>query len=132
MNNEFIPYKLTRILIELGYNYDAICYHRADMKRKPIISKSTAVRLGSVHTYLIYPSILFQQAFRFFREEHNLYHKINLHDPDFDETWRFKIDYIGGEIAYIHKSNSGTYFKTYEDAELACVKKLIEIVNKKS
>lgn len=73
-------------------------------------------------------SPLYQQAFRWFRKRYKIYHKINLHDPDNGKSWRFQLDYIGGEIAYIHRSTKESYFNTYEEAELVCLKKLIEIV----
>ena len=56
----------------------------------------------------------FSQAFRWFREKYNLHHCImKMHDYFFDKTLR------------IHT-------ETYEEAELACLDKLIEIVESKS
>jgi hypothetical protein len=54
---------------------------------------------------------LYQQAFRFFREKYNLHSHIE-YSKGFYEYW-ILLDVIG--------------YDTYEEAELACIKKLIEI-----
>lgn len=83
----------------------------------------------------------FSQAFRWFRKKHGLRNSIT----DFidDETgieWDYEIAIIGTDV-----DEKGNYkpivdystddetrkFKTYEEAELACLKKLIEIVKNK-
>ena len=55
----------------------------------------------------------YSQAFRWFRENHNLHHSI-----EFDETQY--VVWVDGLTSNI--------FETYEEAELACLRKLIEIV----
>ena len=58
----------------------------------------------------------YSQAFRWFREKHNCYHTINLNKK-----------YVG--IAYSSVVNfSIDEFNIYEEAELGCLRKLIEIV----
>jgi hypothetical protein len=58
----------------------------------------------------------YSQAFRWFRENHNCHHTINLNKK-----------YVG--IAYSSVVNfSIDEFNTYEEAELECLKKLIELV----
>ncbi len=66
---------------------------------------------------------LYQQAFRWFREKYGLYHYITTYDAT-DFEW------------YIHDKNNPkdddfediTTQDTYEQAELECLKKLIEVV----
>ena len=70
------------------------------------------------------PAPLFSQAFRFFREKY----KMAIINPD----WNNKFKY---EIFNLHLLNQGVLvtksgFETYEEAELACLMKLIEIKNK--
>jgi hypothetical protein len=64
---------------------------------------------------------LFQQAFRWFREKYNLksciMFRTSMEDNKEYYDWLIK----GQEVVYRH-------FNTYEEAELACLKKLIEIV----
>ena len=61
----------------------------------------------------------YSQAFRWFREKYNCHHTINLNKK-----------YVG--IAYSSVVNfSIDEFNTYEEAELACLRKLIELVKNK-
>jgi hypothetical protein len=72
---------------------------------------------------------LYQQAFKWFREKHNLYPEIGLHDREDIKTWRMTIFYLGEyELAYNQNVGKEPYYKTYEEAELACINKLIEII----
>jgi hypothetical protein len=77
---------------------------------------------------------LYQQAFRWFREEHNLYPSINI----YNDKWLCIIksivsneEHISGYV--IDTINKGyPIFKTYEEAELECLVKLIDIVKKQN
>ena len=62
---------------------------------------------------------LYQQAFRWFREKYILGHMIN------GIGYESFIMNIGGMLHIFNPFD----FKTYEEAELACLKKLIEILN---
>jgi hypothetical protein len=72
-------------------------------------------------------------AFRWFREEHNLYPSINI----YNDKWLCIIksivsneEHISGYV--IDTINKGyPIFKTHEEAELECLVKLIEIVKNK-
>jgi hypothetical protein len=75
----------------------------------------------------------FSQAFRWFREKYNLFHEINV-----DKTTEPKFAYtiIEYELAQFFEGFKEDvlaeylYYK-YEEAELACLEKLIEIVEPK-
>ena len=92
MNKEFIPYEQALELKELGLltykkdNDSGLLYKGSDI-----------------------PSILYQQAFRWFRDKYDLFISI--------------MHYENG-----YSINDLRRFDTYEEAELACLKKLIEIV----
>jgi hypothetical protein len=127
MNKEFIPYELVLSLKDLGIDFVPIGYHRYDMKRKPVISNETAVRIHGSTDCLNHPAILYQQAFRWFRNKHKLDKTIDnwTEQPMDNEVWPKAYQYfINGEAFH-------PYFKTYEEAELACLNKLIEIVKSK-
>jgi hypothetical protein len=69
---------------------------------------------------MIYDTIdcpIYSQAFRWFREKHNCDVKIEM------ESKEFYIGFYWSGVAWV-SIGSGTY----EEAELACLKKLIEIV----
>jgi hypothetical protein len=69
---------------------------------------------------------LYQQAFRWFREKHDAHHNIKVWGSV--ESWVFV---RGMGIKWRPVTRSGYDNVTYEEAELECLKKLIEIVKEK-
>ena len=118
MEKDFVPYELSLGLKELGF--DEPCFGRYDGKGKNKgkiwyempNSGQDSIPVGDVSA----PT--FSQAFRWFREKYGL-HQVVLADVN------GKYDIIVGER--ISGSCLGQY-ETYEQAELECLKKLIEIV----
>jgi hypothetical protein len=127
MKKEFAPYELAVKLKELGFNEPCFGFYLEDGTWTP----ASYSREGTV-----YPSNtdllpewcaapLFQQAFRWFREKHQLYCGI-LTEYSY-----------GGQLHAYHITGkrqgdvSIGGFNTYEEAELACLTKLIEIVEQK-
>ena len=109
MEKEFVPYEQVLALKELGF--DEPCMSSRDMNNgKGLIQLP-----------------LYQQAFRWFREKYSLLSEIGLRDREDLSTWKCEITVIG---KYDMKHNSTSY-NTYEEAELACLEKLIEIVKNK-
>ena len=128
MNKEFCTYEQALALKELGIDFVPIGYHRYDMKRKPVISNETAVRIHGSTDCLNHPAILYQQAFRWFREKY----KLHPHICYFNDTnvWHgdiYKLENGG----LMNQPMELTNYKTYEEAEQACLDKLIEIVKNK-
>ena len=72
--------------------------------------------------------ILWQEAFRWFREKHGLMGVVDCFFYNFSYT--YNINDIADEII-ISRSDPDNDFDTYEEAELACLKKLIEIIERK-
>jgi hypothetical protein len=66
---------------------------------------------------------LFQQAFRWFREKYDIIHNV---DRIFQDEFGYTITSDDNEPI------NGFCFNTYEEAELACLDKLIEIVESKN
>jgi hypothetical protein len=111
MSKEFIPYEEVLALKELGFDEDCL---------KEVLYVND--KFGDFY------APLYQQAFRWFREECNLLHIINidLSDNLKDKVYVYSIeDHLGSIV------DRSEEFKTYEEAELACLKKLIEIVKNK-
>ena len=69
----------------------------------------------------------FSQAFRFFREKYDLFGCIDLHVST-PLHWYVRIDKISINDYVYHSEDDSKYYVRYEDAELACLMKLIEIV----
>ena len=120
MKKEFLQYELEVKLVELGFNEKTFDVH-SDIVTSgfKVVKKPT-------------PRILFQQAFRFCREQLLL-------DSCIIPYWFIDGEYKVKKYTYsIEPSNrfdeyfdcdSGEY-DTYKDAEIACLVKLIEICRK--
>jgi hypothetical protein len=113
MNKEFIPYEQALELKELGFNDVCLGYHNID----PYLPKPTFNLVKPFDHEWCLPAPLYQQAFRWFREKHGLDNAV-LKDRFVIETEDMLPYWFYG-------------FKTYEEAELTCLIKLIEIVKQK-
>lgn len=111
MNKEFVGYTQALALKELGFDEPCFGYYDEG---------------GNLYTEMVevLKAPLYQQAFRWFREKHDLEHEI-LYDLGNDLTNKVYLYSI-----YVTDNRSEEY-KTYEEAESACLDKLIEIVKKR-
>jgi hypothetical protein len=71
----------------------------------------------------------YSQAFRWFREKYNLFGCIDLQACS-PSHWFIRIDKIEINDYLYHSEDENVKYKTYEEAELACLQKLIELVKK--
>jgi hypothetical protein len=114
IEQEFVPYEQALALKELGFDEDCFASYYHAGKRLDI-----GEYINHGEYTILAPS--YAQAFRFFREKHGLGHMIN------GIGYESFIMNIGG---ILHIFN-GSEFNTYEEAEQACLVKLIEIANTK-
>jgi hypothetical protein len=117
MNKEFIPYEQALELKELGF--DEPCFGCYDEKR---VFGLTVMSIKQYYTNSKEDTWncsapLYQQAFRWFREKYGLHNYVykNVAGADF---WGY----------YTWKTGGTSPYNSYEEAELACLEKLIEIV----
>jgi hypothetical protein len=126
MENEFIPYEQALELKELGF--DEPCFKGYTEEYKTLISFSSTNTNTSVKNALPtkpFTAPLYQQAFRWFREKHNLHGIVSYCGKN---QWDIELlDYKGNQLVEIENNT----FWTYEEAELACLIKLIEIIKNK-
>ena len=125
MNAEFVPYQPSLDMKELGF--DDMCLFWFDGKNQ---SHTLGYNRNS-ESWLNGKSCsspTFSQCFRFFREKlHNTF-------PSVIQTRSWATLY---RIVEWHPSNDSTsisesgYYDTYEEAQLECIKELIEICKKK-
>ena len=130
MNKEFVPYELAVKLKELGFDepcgniYDNKKELRRSLLEYPIINSKNGFHESSG----IITAPLYQQAFRWFREKYNILATIYSNASGYLYEWH---DAVGGThrgwSEYEGPNDSGVW-NTYEEAELACLNKLIEIV----
>jgi hypothetical protein len=114
LENEFVKYEQTLALRELGFEEPCLGYY-IELKN-PV---EGLLEIGLDNEYLQAP--LYQQAFRWFREKYGLWQIVM---QNTDKDWTYDIMPIIGMIDY----KIFDVFDNYEEAELACLKKLIEIV----
>ena len=127
MEKEFIPYAEALALKELGFDEPCLAffwntgkfYTTAEYPHSIETHKQN--QLGD-YNYDSTSAPLYQQAFRWFREKYDIQLGICHIHGGFD-CWTNDGDLF----------ENGKYcnFKTYEEAELECLKKLIEIVKQK-
>jgi hypothetical protein len=129
---EFIPYKEALALKSLGFDKSCFAFYQEEYAEiKPtMVDDDDEYRLTGWRTcknseipenYTSAPT--FSQAFKFFREEYNI--DVNI-QKDSIGIYHFNIDTnkYGDWMEPI-------FNKIYEDVELACLRKLIEIVESK-
>ena len=120
MEKQFIPYEQSLQLKELGFNEKCLAWYLPEIFEKGNITEPI---LGSFAcNFNVYykdrlNALLWQQAFDWFREKHNLhyiiYKNINIDGYDFCEITNDGI------------INKNTY--SYEEVRLECLKNLIEL-----
>jgi hypothetical protein len=130
MQVEFIPYEQALALEELGFNEGCFgYYYTLNGKDWKFAEKSEYYRLddeiniGGKFSLLV---PLYQQAFRWFREKYKLFGCIDLHIST-PTHWYIRIDDIIKNDYMYHSEDENLKYNTYEEAELACLNKLIEL-----
>jgi hypothetical protein len=136
MNKEFIPYEPALALKELGF--DEPCFGRYYCKESYSMLNPNSGETELVfefgqyikQTEITILAPLYQQVFRWFREKHNIEGFIV---PLISERKGISFEERVYEALIIFKGNKKIKpgFKTYEEAELDCLIKLIEIVKTK-
>lgn len=123
MEKEFLPYDLALELKDLGfdeecfgwYNYGTLCLFREDNLLDCYAGEENRPFAPT-----------FSQAFRFFREKYGLHYIIckNIQMDGYGYREVILLPYM--------EENENTVFKTYEEAELECLKKLIQIAKEQN
>jgi hypothetical protein len=123
MEKEFIPYTLSLELKELGFDEECFGYYVSEE------SQTLEIELVKQENLLrdAIAAPLYQQAFRWFREKYNLDSYLKPEIIKGKKSYDFYIWIDNNEDLEIGMYN----LTTYEEAELECLKKLIEIVKNK-
>jgi hypothetical protein len=124
MTKEFVPFDRSLKLKELGFNESCFGYYLAGnlLITNGDVYNSTAISVIKAPT--------FSQCFRWFREKYDLFGCIDLHVSN-PIHWFIRIDKIEINDYLFHSEDEHIYFTTYEEAEQACLDKLIDIVKTK-
>jgi hypothetical protein len=121
MKNEFINYEQALALKELGFNEPCLAKH--DLKHILLrVEECKSQENAQEFDYILAP--LYQQAFRWFREKYNLVF-------NFISYSIVKPGEYHWSITWNDEAKASGIVKTYEEAEQACLDKLIEIAKNK-
>jgi len=129
IDKEFVPYELALALKQLGFDEPCFKYiYTGDTGNN--VNIPCEVTPSSAKNYneddLSVSTPTFSQAFRWFRENYGLSGWVN---ESFVGSSQGVIS-IKSEIGLKYHTAVTKLFDTYEEAELACLKKLIEIVKR--
>jgi len=116
MNKEFAPYEPSLALKELGFDEPCFGHYWENLFYYETTHHHPSTMPNSPESCL---APLYQQAFRWFREKYGYLSNIHDFNGNFKAT-------LSGNCNWL-----GSWTKTYEEAELACLIKLIEIVKNK-
>ena len=125
MESLFCAYEQALALKELGF--DEPCLMAYIGKGNQLYSKCDDVlHLNAIDVLNPLKAPTFSQAFRWFREKHKIgtwiHHYFNMDKGNFEYSFVITLPY---------KDDDGYVYEKHEEAELACLRKLIEIVKNK-
>jgi hypothetical protein len=122
IEKDFVPYEESFELDKLDFGEDCFAWY---------VSETYGMEIGRViKDDLINDAVLaptYSQAFRFFRNKYNINAQIAFceYSVSSENSWKFTFDNPTNVLIWNGK------FNTYEEAELECLKVLIEMVKTK-
>ena len=132
MNKEFVPYDIALAMKELGFDEECTAVYFGEYEERDF-DNGIALEYRQSQYYaqkgwskgLLAP--LYQQAFEWFREEYDLW--IEISKP---LSWLLTIsDKTQNKKMCLEDYNEYVEPKSYQEAQDACLRKLIEIVKEK-
>jgi hypothetical protein len=150
MEKEFVPYELALKMKQLGFDEPCFGYYDHTIKKLDTISSDVCERLCKHDTHIKAPT--YSQSFRWFRENHDLVHEISWSKYKGGLNFDYDVfslvlptdDELGDVDDIVSDKSMETYdslvdkdFRhkesdSYEESELTCLEKLIEIVEQKN
>jgi hypothetical protein len=132
MNKEFVTYEQSLALKELGFDERCFgCYELSELRDyKKGLEVSWIMTLNTLNGYRIYDdetqmsAPLKQQVFRWFREKYGIWSFT--YPSAYGKDWKFHIQKCSNLEKWGEVWEGNSYY-TYEEAENACIDKLIEI-----
>ena len=128
MESLFCPYELALELKELGFDEISLFCYTTAYEGNPLLYCPHLLLNSQLEGFENEPisAPLWQQAFRFFREKYGLHYIIckNIQMDGYGYREVILIPYM--------EENENTIFKTYEEAEVECLVKLIEIAKEQN
>jgi hypothetical protein len=134
MEKEFIPYEQALALKKLGFNKTTLATYSTKQGSKWILTFDLSGEGQYPDSSPACVAPLYQQAFRWFREKYGLFAEITLWGDGLGFISMIKEIKQEEFIEVYQKAiiDRGLPIWSYEEAELECLKKLIEIIKEKS
>ncbi len=134
MEKEFVPYEIALDMKSIGFNKPCFNYYDGNKNKNSInLGNEYVTKYMISDNFTIAP--LYQQAFAFFRETYNLDGSMSV-DVWNKKTTSYRI--TGGIKGIVEGNSYGALYDidskdydTYEEAQIECLKQLIEIVKEK-
>ena len=134
MEKEFVPYKLAVKLKALGFDEPCLAFYYDKTKflslgenPKYLVDqrKASCIFGNEKHGVTLAPT--FSQAFRWFREKYGLWSTLSYDEDDSGKMlWGINaFEYGIGPLFFLEE------YDTYEEAELACLDRLIDVITNK-
>jgi hypothetical protein len=127
MEKEFIPYEQALALKELGFNEPCFGFYSelGSFNFEFNKTNSNCNKPGMHGKYCTAPT--YSQTFRWFRDKHELNSEIYMNHEYGIKIYTYLVLKLEKSIIS-HKSGYAVKQNIYEESELACLRKLIEIV----
>lgn len=139
LEKEFIPYELALKLKNIGFDKVKCLCGFLDRNGVPTlkvqISGNTQFNYFENQTYGFVLRPTFSQAFRWFREKYELFGEVLFVIPESGDLDGCKTYVASVSTILDYKKNPmilKNHYPKYEEAEIACLEKLIEIVESKN
>ena len=128
MEKEFVPYEESYQLKPLGFAEPCFAYYGEINGGE--IELFFKRNFDTEARYVLAPT--FSQAFRWFRKKYHIIGVIDFYnDGDIWEDTMYRVTISEFEHFKTHDTFVQYEYQTYEEAELACLRKLIDIVKNK-
>jgi hypothetical protein len=128
LQKDFLPYELALRMKALGFDEPCLAkYITSDLVVKGCYTDSHILHALFEENEICEAHVLvptFSQTFRWFREKYQLHSTITSISQ---ESWQWHITKPGESLGKMYQED----FYTYEEAELECLKKLIQIIENK-
>ena len=119
MNKEFVPKKESKELQQLGFDGDCLAFYNGNFLESTEYDFDSC---NSKEVGLCTKAPTFSQAFRWFREKYKI-------EPEIlSDMMGYVCSIVDRNKPLKTRLTPSNLFQTYEEAELACLRKLIELV----
>ena len=128
MEKEFVSYEMALAFKELGFDEPCFTYYynvNGKLRTNISIDIDDVWISGSIKKIGITLAPTYYQAFRWFREKHNIHSNIKCVNTVSNNHFRFEIEVNGEILACTNRIDS------FEKAEIVCLLKFIEMFKNK-